>query len=218
MNKSKFNSKWWLPAALAVVAVSLAAFWLPLPSLFPYSDAAILGGAALFLALGLGLMLPDGWLHSETARLAHAFKEYHGVSGDRAEVALGAVQKAHDAATRLRVANNGFQADLAKDVAASADRLDDVARVVFYRPDVLPKYQALIIRAESVIEAIEDHAKVREKAVSESEIETSRGLVRDGLASLSGALDASQQKDVATILNRIEASVATADVLLRPKG
>lgn len=207
-----------LPAALAVVMVVSLSFGLLLPSLFPYSDAVVLGLAAGALALGLGLMLPEGWMYSETARLAHAFKTYHGVSGDRAEVALSAVSGAHDAATRLRQADNGFRDDLAALAREAAGRLDDVARLIFYKPDQLPKYQALVIRAQSVIDAVEDHAKVRARAVSDTEIAKSRDMAQAGLTRLHEALDASQHREVAAILGRIEANVATAETLLRPRN
>lgn len=207
-----------LPALFAVGCVAAASLFVNLPSLFPYSDAVVLGVVALIVALGLGLMLPDAWIYSDAQRLAHAFKAHHGVSGDRAEVALGAVASAHDAATRLRTADNGFRDDLKMAAGQAADRLDDVARLIFYKPDQLPKYQALVIRAESVIDAVEDHARVRARAVEASEVATSRDLALSGLTSLQGALDASQQREVASILGRIEANVATAEMLLRPKN
>lgn len=207
----------WAPALVAGVGVAVASLFVTLPALFSYSDAVMLGAIAFGVALGLGLMLPEGWLYSDDERLSHAFKQYHGVSGDRADVALKAVASSHRAANRLRRADNGFREDLKSEVHGVADRLDDVARLIFYKPDELPKYQALIIRAESVIGAVEDHAKVRDRAVGEAEIQTSRDMAQAGLESLLGALDASQQREVAAILGRIEANVATAEVLLRPR-
>jgi len=206
-----------LPAVIAVVVVIGVSQVLPLPWLFPYSDVVLLALAATGLAFGLGMMLPEGWLYSDEARLSHAFRAHHGVSGDRADVALSAVAGAHEAATRLRAADNGFQQDLAQSARDAAGRLDDVARLIFYKPEELPKYQALVVRAESVIDAVEDHAKLRQRAVNEAEVAASRSLAQGGLVSLHGALDASQQREVASILGRIEANVATAEILLRPK-
>lgn len=217
MNTALRRYGWTLPPLLAVVVVGAASLFVKLPRAFDYSDPVIWGCVALALALGLGLMQPERWLYSETARLAHAFKEHHGVSDDRAEVALTAVAGAHDAASRLRSADNGFRDDLAEEVSEAADRLDDVARLVFYKPEELPKYQALIIRSESVVDAIEDHARLRARAVHAGEVDTSRNLALEGLTSLQGAMDASVKREVATILNRIEANVATAEVLLRPR-
>ncbi len=209
---------WALPAIGAAVFVGGLSQTQVLPSYFAQSDALIWGAGTLLLALGLGLMLPETWLYSDAARLAHAFKEHHGVSGDRAEVALGAVGNAHSAAERLRAADTGFREDLSGQVALTADRLDEVARIIFYKPDQLPKYQALIIRAESVVDAIEDHGRLKAKAGSGDEVSASRGLALDGLESLQSALDASKSKEVAAILNRIEANVATAETLLRPRA
>ncbi|MEL7459811.1 MAG: hypothetical protein AAFX45_13185 [Pseudomonadota bacterium] len=209
------------PAGLAVLLVGAASFALTPPRLFPYSDAVLLGGMAALLALGLGLTLPERWFYSDAERLAHAFKSHHGVSDDRAVVALRAVEAAHSAATRLRRADTGvrggFHPDLAAAAEQSANRLDDVARLIFYKPDQLPKYQALVIRAESVIDAVEDHAKLRARAQNEAEIATSRDMANAGLSSLSDALDASQTREVAQILDRIEVNVATAETLLRPR-
>lgn len=217
-------SRFWVglaPALIALLAVGALSLFLVLPSFFPYSDAVLLGASAMLLALGVGLMLPEGWFYSDTQRLAHAFKSYHGVSDDRAVVALRAVEAAHSAATRLRQADTGvrggFRDDLAAAADQSADRLDDVARLIFYKPDQLPKYQALVIRAESVIDAVEDHARLRTRAQSEAEIATSRDLASAGLSSLTEALDASQQREVAQILDRIEVNVSTAEILLRPR-
>ncbi len=207
----------WAPALLAALAVAGASWGLTLPPMFPFSDAVILGAATFGIAVGLGFMIPESWLYSDAQRLSHAFTQHHGVSGDRADVALKAVAVSHQAAERLRAADNGFRDDLRAGVVAAADRLDDVARLIFYKPDELPKYQALIIRAESVIDAIEDHAKVRDRAVDDAEVDTSRDLARSGLNSLLEALDASQQREVGAILGRIEANVATAEILLRPR-
>lgn len=214
------GARYWtgfLPAGLGIATIGGASLTLSLPSLFPYSDAVLFGLAATLFASGLGLMLPERWLYSDAERLAHAFKHHHGVSDDRALVALRAVEAAHTSATRLRLADNGFRDDLASSAGDAANRLDDVARLIFYKPDQLPKYQALIIRAESVIGAVEDHAKLRSRAQNDAEIAASRELANAGLSSLSEALDASQQREVAQILDRIEVNVATAETLLRPK-
>lgn len=213
--------RFWLglgPAMVSGLAVAGFAVSVPLPNLSAAPDAMVLGVAGAAMALGLGYLIPERWLHSESARLSHAFKSHHGVSDDRAEVALRAVQSAHAAAMRLRRADNGFQDGLAKSAAEAADRLDEVARLVFYKPDELPKYQALVIRADSVIGAVEDHAKVRSRAVDEAEVAASREMAQSGLQSLHGALDASRQKEVAAILDRIEVNVATAETLLRPRS
>ncbi|MEO1239075.1 MAG: hypothetical protein AAFW64_05325 [Pseudomonadota bacterium] len=206
------------PAIVAAAGVGALSLFLPMPILFPYADAVILGGAVFMLSVGLGLMLPDNWLYSDAERLAYAFKSHHGVSDDRAIVALRAVDAAHTAAVRLRRADNGFREDLAASALIAADRLDDVARLIFYKPDQLPKYQALVIRAESVIDAVEDHARVRARTINEGEVATSRDLAHAGLSSLLEALDASQQREVAQILDRVEVNVATAETLLRPRA
>ena len=210
-----------IPALFAVLVTGALSLFLVLPSVFAYSDPVLLGAAASLLALGVGMMLPEGWYYTDAERLAHAFRSYHGVSGDRAVVALKAVEAAHSAATRLRQADTGLRGGFRDDLAAaadqSADRLDDVARLIFYKPDQLPKYQALIIRAESVIDAVEDHARLRMRAQNEAEIATSRDLASAGLSSLTEALDASQQREVAQILERIEVNVSTAETLLRPR-
>ncbi|MEO0830673.1 MAG: hypothetical protein AAFY03_09465, partial [Pseudomonadota bacterium] len=147
-----------LVAAALVVAYGLT---VPLPHLFPYSDAVLLGALALLLALGLACLMPDQWLFTAPERLRHLFMARHQIGPDQAETSLGLIERAMRQARRLRDADNGFDPTLGCRVEETADSLECIAHFVFDSPGETRSHLALVNRADLLVEAVEDHAKLR---------------------------------------------------------
>ena len=200
--------------AIAAALVALAATQMRLPWYFPYSDAVIFGLATALLAIAGLMMLPDRALHDEDTRLRHAFSELHGIGAGRAESALRSVYAARHHAQRLETASQGFIPELETRVIETAHRLTDLAKLIFYRPDTVDRHRALIVRAESVVDAVETHAKLRRKTQDAAVIAEARQQVTTALDSLSSGLEASDAREIAALLSQIDVSVGVAESLL----
>ncbi len=205
------------PLAVPVAAAGLiaaAATQIQLPWIFPYSDAVIFGLATTLLAIAGLMMLPDRALHDGDTRLRHAFSELHGIGGGRAESALRSVYAARHHAERLETASEGFIPELEARVTETAHRLTDLAKLIFYKPETVDRHRALIVRAESVVDAVETHAKLRRKTQDETVIADARQQVIAALDSLSSGLEASDAREIAALLSQIDVSVGVAESLL----
>ncbi len=148
-----------LTAVLAVGLVYVAV--VPIPAWFPFAHVLLPAGVALMLALGLLAMMPARWLFSEAFLLRHAFNQMHGAGSGRYSTALATVIATHDKASRIRRIAPATQPDIRALLNGTADRFDQIARSLFYQPQELPRIQAVLSRAELVVEAIETHGDLR---------------------------------------------------------
>lgn len=199
---------------LAVVAVSLLGETLRLPRFFPWSDAAIAGGAAAALALGLAMLLPHRWLATPVERLQDVLMSYPGMSASLARATLSRAMKAHGQADLLRAADNGFHDALAGQVRDMAGRLDAIARLILTQPGRARDYGVIIVRADLAVEAVAKHARLRASSGADAaRIETARGLVGETLANLAEVIDATEQTRVDAQLDSLGITTDVADDL-----
>ena len=204
-----------LAAALgsALAAGLAAAATLPLPWLFPWSDAVVWGALTAALALGVVMMLPDRHLHSPKARLTHAFRARHGVGQGRAELALDTAADLHARADRLRLAGQALEAPKAGALAA---RLDRMARGLFYAPDRLGAVQAVASRSELVVEAAEGAARLARQAPAGPERARAEADLASAMDALGAALDELDRRAALAAADAVTIASETAETLLAP--
>jgi hypothetical protein len=203
-----------LTAVLAVGLVYVAV--VPIPAWFPFAHVLLPAGVALMLALGLLAMMPARWLFSEAFLLRHAFNQMHGAGSGRYSTALATVIATHDKASRIRRIAPATQPDIRALLNGTADRFDQIARSLFYQPQELPRIQAVLSRAELVVEAIETHGDLRARAGGAGkDVEVSRARLRSSLAALHDVLDDVDARAVASLLDKVDIASSTAETLLR---
>lgn len=209
----------WRPLLLmlgAVLAAGLAFLtFVRLPLFFPGFHVAAAAGLGLMLSLGALLMLPARWLHSEASLLRHAFDQMHGAQSGRFATALDTVIETHDRARRVRRVAPGTQDDIAALLTRTADRLDAIARSLFYAPQELSRVQTVLSRSDLVVEAIETHATLRARARDGKDVNLSRAHLRSSIESLHSALDSVEARAVTALLEKVEVASSTAETLLR---
>lgn len=213
------RTPWRMLLAVLVTAMAaglVAAAALPLPRLFPGSDAVIWGVLAAVLALGLVMMLPDCHLHSPHARLLHAFRARHGVGRDRAEHALETASEVHERADRLRAAAADLEPEAARRTTAVSDRLDGLARAVFYDPSCLSTVQPVASRSELVVEAAEGVARLAREAGSDPATLSAADDLDAALDALSAALDDLDGRRALGVARDVSVASETAELLLSP--
>ena len=208
-------------ALLAVLAATTtaglaAAAALPLPRLFPGSDAVLWGVLAGLLALGLAMMLPDRHLHSPHARLLHAFRTRHGVGQGRAEHALETASEVHERADRLRAAAADLEPEAARRATAIADRLDGLARAVFYDPARLSAVQPVASRSELVVEAAEGVARLAREAGGDMATPRAADDLAAALDALAAAFDDLDRRRALGVAQDVSVASQTAELLLSP--
>ena len=212
----------WIAAALGLAVGILVPLFIRLPLPFPGFGAVAAALLALLTTFALLFAMPLRWLHSDDALLAHAFQARHGVSAQGATNALEAIQRAHRIASSLRSLSGNFVEALKVKAENAADLLDDAARKIFYEPRVLRQLQPALVRSEMIEELVQDHAKLKamldENASGEDTAQTSRARVGAALDALDTAMRSIDQAEADRILQRVEASSATAERLLAPRA
>ncbi|MEO0911672.1 MAG: hypothetical protein AAFY59_01575 [Pseudomonadota bacterium] len=210
--------RWALPLLVAIAALVLVLAFVSLvrlPHLFWGSDALLAGLLAGSTALAISLMLPDAWLYNRSERIRHAFLTRHDISEDRAAVALQTIQKAAAQSDALATGDNGFAPELAERVRRTAEDLAEIAQLLFEQPDQIRRKQALVARADLVVEAVEKHAALRaSKGVSEAQIGEAREMVLMVLDQYSDALAAQENSRIESHIEGIETTAEVADGLL----
>lgn len=204
--------------ALALVLVAGLAYltFLRLPIWFPYSQAVVAVVLGFVLSLGLLMMMPAHWLHSEAALLRHAFDQLHGAQSGRYATALATVIETHERARRIRKIAPGTQDDIKALLLKTADRFDALAKSLFYAPQELPRVQTVLSRSELVVEAIETHGALRARAGGDGkDVEASREHLRTSIQSLHDALDTLEARAITSLLEKVEVASSTAETLLR---
>lgn len=213
-----------LPWAALIVSVILAVGFallvrLPLPfDGFATATAAVL---AFGLTLVLGMLAPAHWIWTDAERLRHAFGLRHGLSDLRSGNVLSAITTAHGRADALRRAAANFQPPLDARTRAVADRMDAVARELFYDPDALSVHRESLIRTELIEEAVITHASLRLRGQSDinaTQIAESRAKVDTALAALEEAFDRNENRLADQLLHKVDISSATAEMLLRRRS
>lgn len=208
-----------LPTAMLVAGVGVAlvyGFLVPLPHFFAYSDAVILGALAFGVTWGASLMLPELMLYTATERLRHAFMARHGVSEDRTDTALDMIARAQHQATRLVRADNGFVPELAAQVDHTADSLNAIARLVFQDPGEVRRNLPLVNRADLLVEAVENHSRLRAtQKASEAQLTSARTSVSTALEAFAGAMSAADERRIEAQITEIDTASDVADSLFK---
>lgn len=200
----------------AVLAAGLAFLtFVRLPLYFPGFHVVAAVALGLMLSLGVLMMLPARWLHSEAALLRHAFDEMHGAQSGRFGTALETVIDTHERARRIRRIAPATQDDISALLNRTADRFDDIARSLFYAPQELSRVQTVLSRSELVVEAIETHGKLRARAREGKDVDLSRAHLRSSIESLHDALDTVEARAITSLLEKVEVASSTAETLLR---
>lgn len=212
----------WIAAGVGLAVGLLVPLLVRLPLPFPGFSAVVAAFLALLVTFALLFAMPQRWLHTDDALLAHAFQARHGVSAQGANNALEAIQRAHRIASSLRSLSGNFIEALRAKAENAADLLDDAARKIFYEPRTLRQLQPALVRSEMIEELVQDHAKLRamldEKASGEETAQASRERVGAALDALDTAMRSIDQAEADRILQRVEASSATAERLLAPRA
>lgn len=209
---------WPLVLTLAAVLVAGLVYltFVRLPLWFPGAHIVVAVVLGFALSLGALMLLPARWLHSEAALLRHAFDQLHGAQAGRYATALATVIDTHDRARRTRRIAPGTQDDIAALLNKTADRFDTLAKSLFYAPQELPKVQTVLSRSELVVEAIESHGALRDRAGGEGkDVEASRAHLRSSIESLHAALDTVEARAITSLLEKVEVASSTAETLLR---
>lgn len=210
--------RWALPFTVAIAALLIVLVYTSifrLPHLFPGSDAALAGLLAFAVTLGIAFMLPEEWLYNRSERIRHAFITRHNISEDRATVSLQTIQKAVQHSEALSASDNGFAPELAARVKETAEDLEDIAKLLFEHPDQIRRKQALVTRADLVVDAVQKHAELREsKGIGPEKIAEARALVLATLERYSDALDAQEDSRIDSHMQGIETTTEVADGLL----
>ena len=208
------------PWLAAVVAVGISVIFtlsvrLPLPfEGFAAVVAALLAGlSTLVFCLGA----PARFLWSDTERLSHAFSLRHNVTGPRAAASLQAIAGAHGRADAIRAAAQDFAEPLKLRSELLADRIDGLAREMFYDPETIATHRTALVRTELIEQALETHAKLRRRTgeAQAAQLEDSRAKIGAALDALDEAFEAGTSRGADVLLEKIGTSSATAEMLLR---
>ena len=203
-----------LLAILVIGAISAAASQIRMPAALAGYGFAIWGGASGLLYLGLSLVLPSAALATPLERIRLFLTSYLGVSGQGADLALQRFAKAHDQAERLARADNGFHPDLAQRVAAVSRRIESLSRDVLARRDASREIGAIITRADLAVEAVEQHARLRDaKGIDDTSIAEARAKVIETLTGLESVMKASDRARIDAQLDHIGITTDVADAL-----
>lgn len=211
----------WLVAV--IVTVSAAGFALiarlPLPfDGFAAVAAALMAGMS---TLSLTMMAPARWIWTDAERLRHAFAQRHNMSELRSENVLDAITAAHARADQFRNGAALFAAPLDQRTKEMADRLDDIARDLFYHPDALSVHRQALVRSELIEEAVLGHASLRKRGQSDvnaPQIAQSKDRVDAALISLEDAFDHNENRLADRLVQQVEISSATAEMLLKRRN
>lgn len=211
---------WVVATIVAVLAVIFGIFMrLPLPfDGFAAVAAALIAGT---LTLSLTMMAPAGWIWTDAERLRHAFAQRHKMSELRSENVLDAMTSAHARADRLRNGAALFAAPLDRRTRDMADRLDDIARDLFYHPDALDVHRQALVRSELIEEAVLSHASLRKRGqddINAPQIAQSRDRVDAALSALEDAFDHNENRLADRLVRQVDVSSATAEMLLKRRS
>ncbi|MEM9426960.1 MAG: hypothetical protein AAGA06_09685 [Pseudomonadota bacterium] len=204
-------------AGIVAAALSAVFAWitrLPLP--FDGFAAVVAAGLAFVGTVTLVTWMPARWVWTEGERLRHAFQARHGVSDYAAGSALEAITTAHARANTLRATATAMREDVAEQVHAVADRLDTAAREIFYTPERQRDLRAVLIRSELIEDAARAHAKLRERAHSETEDASRRKLIT-AVDALQAAFDQTDLLAARGLLAEVEAASEVAETVLKPR-
>jgi hypothetical protein len=199
---------------LPAVMTAGFAFTVRLPHFFPYSDAAIVAGLFFLLSLSVFMMMPDSWLHSPAAILAHKIKVKHGMSDQGVVNAMKAIGELEHKAQRLHRALRHLSKEIKPKVAQAEQAFHDIATLISHNPREMRTFQTIIIRSEGVIEAVENQAKLRGRKSTPEEQAKGRTMVTDALNSLDDALSSVESAWVNQLLDQIDISSSTSQRLL----
>lgn len=208
----------WLVATVVAVLAASFAIVLRLPLAFDgfaAVAAALIAGA---LTLSLTMMAPAGWIWTDAERLRHAFAQRHNMSELRSENVLDAITAAHARADQLRKGAALFATPLDQRTQEIADRLEDIARDLFYHPDALSVHRQALVRSELIEEAVLGHASLRKRGqddVNAPQIAQSRDRVDAALTSIEEAFDHNENRLADRLVQQVEISSATAEMLLK---
>ena len=194
--------------------------FVPMPDLFPYSDAVVASLLTFTFYIGLSLSLPDRFLFNRYERMKLAFQSLHGLPDQATENALRLSSEAQSHANKLDTALPVLKPETAKRVELSADRLSSIARIIFNNPREGRQYMTLIKRAELLSETVSKHAGLmRSRNAKEAEKSAARSSVIAALDAFSGAYEGLAQTKINKQLSEIETSGAIAEQLFeRMKG
>ena len=208
-----------LAGVIGGAAAFCFAFLAPLPVPFPGATLVAAAALAFLGTLALAAWMPTGWLWYDAERLAQAFAARHDLGEEATKAALAAIVEAHDRAAMLRQAAPDFQEDLRANVTRAADRLDAVARDVFYTPKGLSRVRSLLTRSALIEEATLAHADLRKRT---SEDDPTAAASRESLWSATqaleeafAALDLSAERK---LLDQVETASSVAETLLAPRA
>lgn len=211
----------WLVAVLAGAAAAGFAFLVRLPLPFDGFAAVVAACLGLGLTLSVGMLAPSRWIWTDAERLRHAFAIRHGLSDARSTHVLSAITTAHGRASALRRAAVHFKPPLDQNTRQVADRIDEIARELFYAPDALSVYRESLIRTELVEEAVTTHAKMRQRGKDDTnatQIAESRIKVDTALKALDAAFGRNEGQLANQLLHKVDVSSATAEMLLQRRA
>ncbi|MEM9209960.1 MAG: hypothetical protein AAGA63_00620 [Pseudomonadota bacterium] len=205
---------------LSVALVALYARFVPTPDRFPYAYTINYGFIAMMLVLCFGSLLPVRWIYTQYERVHYAFNVLHGLPDSATENALRLSAEAQDHARSLDAATPALKPEVRERVELTADRLSDIARLIFVDPRAGREYLTLIKRANIVTETVTKHARLmRNPFAKDADKTTARQSVLAALDAFSGAYEGLKQKKIETDLAEISVSSEIAEQLFeRMKG
>jgi hypothetical protein len=210
-----------LVAGLSVAAAIGFAFLVRLPLPFDGFAAVVAAGLAGGLTLALGLLAPASWIWTDTERLRHAFRVMHNISDIRTNLVLEAITLAHRRAQAMRSAASSFSEPLKTRTLTLADRMDAIAHEIFYDPKALSVHRESLIRSELIEDAVVTHSSLRRRSKAESnaeQIAESRVKITAALDALEAAFDKNEARMADKLLQQVDVSSATAELLLRRRA
>lgn len=205
-------------AGLALTLATAFAFLIRLPLPFDGFAALVAAGLAGGGTLALGLLAPASWIWTDTERLRHAFRVRHNISDLRTNLVFEAITLAHRRAQAMRSAADRFSEPLKTRTLTLADRMDAIAHEIFYDPQALSVHRESLIRSELIEDAVVTHSSLRLRSKADANAEqigASRVKITAALDALEAAFDKNETRMADKLLQQVDVSSATAELLLR---
>ena len=206
-----------MPLLVAIATALVATVFviaLRMPAPFPGASIAFAAALAFGATLAILMAAPARALWSDTERLSHAFGLRHNMSDNRSALVLHAIATAHSRADAMRDAAKDFAEELGTRTNAMADRIDGIAKKVFYQPDALSGHRAALIRSELIEEALTTHAELRRGTAEGPQVDESRAKIHAALDALDAAFDEAEAREADKLLTQVDTASATAELLL----
>ncbi|MEM1160738.1 MAG: hypothetical protein AAGJ28_07375 [Pseudomonadota bacterium] len=207
------------PAFAALAAIAVAALFFDqarLPEIFPWSTVILPAVVTGVLALGIGMVLPDGLYNTRAEQMRLDLYTATGLTGTASARIIGRIAEAHALAARLRAATTDMREDTADLTHAAAEDLEELGDRLKAEPGRADQATTLITRAKLVVEAVESFIAFKADTGAKTEdVDAARARILESLTQMSEAADAVQTRLAQQKLTDVEVATDVAEGLFR---